>query len=420
MSVTRSRSASGVVELTAMGLRVDATFANAAILDYVQAGGLDPEPVGCVENLLVIGVLASRTGRDQVFADETRRAQEALRVMLTTEAEQYIRAAIQHAAGKNGDKGALIPEMERVVGDGVKAFEAVAQGLAGKLNGTGEASLPQVLEQRTRKAVGEVVETIVKNAFASGGPLATVLVNNVQAMKDLREDLLRLHELVLRTITAGEQIDPAQAGRDWQPATLEDIARLTHITGDTLEETGDVPGHGRAKNGDGVLHLAGNDRDSGPKVAIETRTGAQVVSLAELRKAKMNRHADAALLLTEQVSALPKDARPLGFRIYTDDAIVVLHYKREDSEAGVLIATAVQVARHMAQLRLGASEARIDDDVVRTVIGRLETTVGRLKPLRGSLTGIETEVTRIRGYVQDIEREARSALGELAGLTRAS
>lgn len=127
-----------------------------------------------------------------------------------------------------------------------------------------------------------------------------------------------------------------------------------------------------------------------------------------------------SLLLTEHVSALPKDARPLGFRIYTDDAVVVLHYKREDSGAGVLIATAVQVARHMAQLRLGASEARIDDDVIRTVIGRLETTVGRLKPLRGSLTGIETEVTRIRGYVQDIEREARSALGELAGLTRAS
>jgi hypothetical protein len=74
----------------------------------------------------------------------------------------------------------------------------------------------------------------------------------------------------------------------------------------------------------------------------------------------------------------------------------------------------------MAQLRIAASASKIDDDLVRAVIGRLETMVGRLKPLRGSLTGIEDEVGRIRGYVQDIEREARSALGELAGLARAS
>jgi hypothetical protein len=412
----KRRPDSGVVEVTAAGLRIDVVLKSETLVDFVRAGGLGSDPVRGLEDVCLIGVLASRTGSGHSIAAEVHRAESALRTMLMTEAEQHIRTAIKRAAGGNGDEGALIPEIEKTIAAAGKDFDAAAARLLVQLNGSSEKSLPQVLDRRVRHAVRDVVGGILESVFASDGALAANLRNNAQAVKDLREELMRLQELLIRTIAASEQVDPARAGRLWQPAVLEDIARLTHVSGDRLEETGDVPGHGRSKSGDGIVHVCTGSA-AAPKVAIECRTGRQIISLQGLRKAKINRHADAALLLTEHASALPKDAQPLGFRVYPEDSLVVLHYERESSSAGVLLATAVQVARLLAQLAAGASATRIEQDVVRCVVQRLEACLGRLKPLRGSVTGIETEAGRIRGYAQDIEREARSAVGELAGLT---
>jgi hypothetical protein len=405
-----------LVELTELGLRVDTIFTNEILMDHAESGGLGDEPIRSFEDLCVIGVLSTRSGNGYAFAGEVERIETAIRAMVTTEAEQHIRGAIIRAVGADGDEGALIPEIERAVAEATKKFDTASERLLGQLNGTSEKSLPQVLDQRVRHAVRDVVGGILEGVFSSEGALAANLRNNAQAVKDLREELMRLQELLIRTIAASEQTDPAKAGRDWQPAALEDIARLTHVTGDQLEETGDIPGHGRAKRGDGVVRLAGNGSASEPKVAIECRTGRQIVSLADLRKAKANRDADSALLLTEHASALPKDAQPLGFRVYPDDSVVVLHYDRKSDGAGVLLGTAIQVVRLLAQLAAGASATRVEQDVVRGVIRRIEACLGRLKPLRGSVTGIETETGRIRGYVQDIEREARCAVGELAGV----
>jgi len=58
-------------------------------------------------------------------------------------------------------------------------------------------------------------------------------------------------------------------------------------------------------------------------------------------------------------------------------------------------------------------------ETLRQSISRIEKGLGRLKPLRSSVTGIETEVSRIRGYTQDIEVELRGSFGELGGLAAA-
>lgn len=409
----------GIVEVTASGLRVDAILTSELLVDFARSGGLGDDPVQGFEDLCAIGVLASRTGSGHAVAAEVHRAEAALRTMLMSEAEQHIRTAIKRAAGADGDEGALIPEIEKTVAAAAKNFEAAATRLVVQLNGSSEKSLPQVLDRRVRNAVRDVVSNIVEGVFASEGALAVNLRNNAQAVKDLREELMHLQELVIRTVAASEQTDPAKAGRAWQPAALEDVAGLLHITGDSLDETGDVPGHGRAKSGDGLIHVSGNGTAARPKVAIECRTGKQVIGLPDLRKAKVNRHAEAALLLTEHAGALPKDAQALGFRVYPDDAVVVLHYVREREDAGVLLATAVQVVRLLAQLTAGATATRIEQDIIRLVIQRIEACLGKLKPLRACVTGVEAEAGRIRGHLQELEREARCAVGELAGLASA-
>jgi hypothetical protein len=120
--------------------------------------------------------------------------------------------------------------------------------------------------------------------------------------------------------------------------------------------------------------------------------------------------------LVEQRSALPKDAEELGFRAYADERVVVLHHDPANPERGVFLATALQVSRLLAQLAASTNSSELPREVLLASLARLEHSLGRLKPLRASATGIETEVGRIRGYAQDIERDLRGTLGELSGI----
>lgn len=124
-------------------------------------------------------------------------------------------------------------------------------------------------------------------------------------------------------------------------------------------------------------------------MAIECRTGKERLTINDLRKAKENRSAEAALLLAERSCALPKDAEELGSRLYWEERTVVPHHDPARPDSGILLATALQVVRMFA-------------------------------PLRASATGIETEVGRIRGYAPDIEGElahsARRAVGPCVGV----
>jgi hypothetical protein len=330
-----------------------------------------------------------------------------------------IRSAFKRALGEGGEEGAFLPEVERIVGDAAKSVETQALQLTRELKGSGEDALPQLIETRVRRAAKESVDAIIEAALASDGALGIHLQNHEKAVKDLREDLSGLHDLMLAAKVAVENIDPAAAGREWQPATIAQISRLSLVTGDHVEETGDQPAHGRSKKGDAVLNLADCKGGATLKVAIECRTGKERVTIADLGKAKENRAAQATLLLASQACALPKDAEELGFRAYWDERAVVLHHDPDRLDSGTLLATALQVAPMFAMLAASASEDEINHDILRQSITRIEKGLGRLKPLRASATGIETEVGRIRGYAQDIEGDLRGALGELGGLAAA-
>jgi hypothetical protein len=77
---------------------------------------------------------------------------------------------------------------------------------------------------------------------------------------------------------------------------------------------------------------------------------------------------------------------------------------------------AIQVARMFAQLNQTTTGEEVKHEIVRASLQRLEHCLGRLKPLRSSITGIESEATRIRGYTQEMEVDLRGAIGELSGL----
>jgi hypothetical protein len=406
----------GRVEVDPNGVYVEARFVHPDILSYAQNDGLGLDPLGTIQALIVAGIGSARSAGAYVVAEEARQAAESLRTVLVSESETLIRGALKRAVGEDSEEGGFLPEVERIVSEGAKSVETQARKLTTELTGAGEDALPQLIEKRVRRAARETVETILAAALASDGALGVHLANNIDGLKGLREDLSNLSNLFVQAKIAAEHIDPAAAGREWQPSVIVEIARLSLVTGDRVEETGDSPAHGRSKKGDAVLHLANGNGDPALKVAIECRTGKERLTINDLRKAKENRSAEAALLLAERACALPKDAEELGFRLYWEERAVVLHHDPTRPDSGILLATALQVARMFAQLAAAASAEEIDQDLLRQSLGRIERSLGRLKPLRASATGIETEVGRIRGYAQDIEGELRGALGELSGL----
>lgn len=407
---------SGHVEIDDHAVQIDATFVHPDIVGYAENGGLGLDPLGSVQALLVAGIAASRNAGAYALAEEAKQAAEGVRTVLVTETETLVRTALQKAIDGDGETDGFLPEVERIVSDAAKAVETQAGKLVIELKGGGENALPQLIEKRVRRTANAVVEQVMSAALAKNGALGIHLANHSERISELHEDLNRIVELLVQAKTAADNIDPAAAGREWQPSVIAEIARLSLVTGDRVEETGDAPGPGRDKKGDAVLHVVSGRAGCEPKVVVECRTGKTRITIADLAKARENRSAEAALLLVSDPSALPKDAEELGFRAYWEERAVVLHHDSGRGDSGILLATALQVARMFALLGLAASGEEIKHEVVRAGLVHVETCLARLKPLRSSATGIEKEVGHIRGYAQEMEIELRGAIGELYGL----
>jgi hypothetical protein len=281
-------------------------------------------------------------------------------MMLGTESEAILRDALRRFLGVDGgEDGGLLPEIERVTTEGAKAFVEEAEKLLFELKGAGDNALPQIIEKRVRHAANDAVERIMRAALADDGPLGIHLVNHSERIAELREDLGKVTELLVHANAAAENINPAAVGREWEPSVIGEISRLSLITGDRVEETGDKPGHGRSKKGDALLHIATPTAGSEPKVVVECRTGKTRITLTDLAAAKENRSAEAALLLVSDAAALPKDAEELGFRAYREERSVVLHHDPGRTDSGIFLATALQVARMFAQLGQETSGSEI-------------------------------------------------------------
>ena len=164
-------AATGHIEVDPDGVHVEATFVHPDIVSYAENGGLGSDPMGSLQSLLVAGIAASRNAGAYVLAEEAKQAAESLRTVLLSEAETHIRTALRRAAGEDGEEGAFLPEVERIVGTATEAIETQAKRLTSELKGAGENALPQLIERRVRNASRDVVNRILSDAMSSDGAL---------------------------------------------------------------------------------------------------------------------------------------------------------------------------------------------------------------------------------------------------------
>jgi len=402
-----------------------------AVVAFAKSGGLGDDPVEAAKRLFTIGVLSVATGSAQATISELYQVVahlDAMSAMPQAAAEQLGKTIGRELARVIGDDerpGALAAAIDAVIDQATASLAEALKPVRESLVGTGPRALPQVVEARVLTALNRGTRDAVERLFdADGGsPLMAHLANGEKAIGALRADLFaieaRLHDQVTalgeKLLVARAEIPaPVQAGRNWESDTLDDIARITSILGDTVESVGNSPGHGRSKAGDHVLHVYDDDFD-GIRVAVECRTGAsRPVTMSQLRRMVDNRDAHCGLLLTELPAALPRDAKAVGFRIYLAERVVVLHYDRGSAGAEQLLVAAVQVARMLARLAATSGETLVDREQIRAAIARIENALTHLRPLRAAVTGMEKEMEVVRKHATELDAEIRRALIDLA------
>lgn len=417
-------------------LRLELTIEDPDVLADVERGGLGSDPVAAAKAYYRVGLIVSSTSRLDATIGEARRMEAGLRKLAelpNTAAERLsdqIRQEIRRIVGAGEEPGLLEAAIDASLKRGSEDLAKTLKPVVDQLAGAGPDAMPQLLEARLRRAIDEASKELLGRVFATDGssPLMLHLEASSGSVKQLEGRLAELEqrlgeqsERILRElITQDAAIDPAAAGRDWESTVLEAISRLSAVTGDRLEITGDVPGHSRSKKGDGVLHVAPEGGLKGLRVVVECRTGIKRVTVPALISAIENREAHAAILLTESATGLPRDAETLGFRIYFDDRIVVVHYDPSDPSAASMLAAALQVARTMARSAGSAPDRVHDHQAISAAIAQIQTAIGQLKPMRACATGITGEVGRIRDHADRIQQQLQTALADLTVLTQAA
>jgi hypothetical protein len=400
------------------------------VVAFAKAGGLGEDPVAGAKRVFKMGVLAATTGS----ASELRHQLDALAAMPGQVAEglgEAVGKQLDRIVGDDERPGALEAALQAVVVDAAKSLGKAVQPIQESLLGSGPTALPQLLENRLHQALERGTRAALERLFDTNGssPLMTNLANGEKAIAALRNDMstieerMRTHFAALTekvVIQQAQKPAPVQAGASWEDGSLDDIARVTAILGDTVEAVGNSVGHGGSKAGDHVLHVCDEDVD-GIRVAVECRTGpTRKLTVPLLREMVANRDAQAGLLLTQTPEALPKDAQATGFRVYLAERIVVLHHDRCGAMAEQQLAIAVQVARLLAKLAATSRGSLTERDQIRTGIGRIESALNRLRPLRAAVTGIEKETGVVRKHAGELETEIRGALADIAALLDAA
>jgi hypothetical protein len=402
------------------------------VVAFAKSGGLGDNPVEAAKRIFTIGVLSVATGSAQATISELYRvvaqldAMSAMPQLVAEQLGKTVGRELSRVIGDDERPGALTAAMDAVIAQAADSLSQAIQPIREALLGPGPKALPQVLEGRLQNALNRGTRDALNRLFdvEAGSPLMTHLANGEKAIAALRSDMValetRLREQVSaladKVLIAHAQLPtaPIQAGRTWESDTLDDIARITSILGDTVESVGNSPGHGRSKAGDHVLQVYDEDFD-GIRVAVECRTGSsRPVTVSQLRRLVDNREAHSGLLLAQMSAALPRDAKAIGFRVYLAERVVVLHYDRGGAGAEQLLATAVQVARLLARLSATSGGTLVEREQIRDGIARIENALSHLRPLRAAVTGIEKEMEVVRKHATELDAEIRRVLIDLA------
>jgi hypothetical protein len=433
--VSKKQDAIESVHLSAdeKALMVSLVHLDSEVVAFAKAGGLGAEPADAVEaakRIFKIGILSVATGAAQATVSELHRvvaqidALSAMPEQVANRLGETVGKELDRMVGDDERPGALSAALEIVTSEAAKSLTKAVKPIQDALLGSGPTALPQVLEVRVLDALTRGTREALDRLFdvEGGSPLMTHLANGEKAIAALREENVAIEgrlraeivQLAEKVVTQqAQKPTPVEAGNTWESDSLDDIARVTAILGDTVEPVGNSAGHGRNKAGDHLLHVCDPDLE-GIRVAVECRTGAsRALTVAQLREMVENREAHAGLLLAPTPEALPRDARVAGFRVYLAERVVVLCYDRMDPAAEQLLVTAVQVVRLLARLAATSGGSLDECEQIRDGITRIETALGHLKPLRAAVTGIEKETGVVRKHASELETEIRRVIIDL-------
>jgi hypothetical protein len=417
-------------------LLISVVDSDAEVITFAKSGGLGEDAVNGIKRVMRLGAMSASIGSAQSTIGELRRvvdqvhALEAMPGQVAAQLSTTIGTELQRVVGDDERPGALAAALNTVTADASTRLALAVKPIHEALLGSGPEALPQLLESRLAETLTREARGILARLFDTdgGSPLMTHLMNGEKAIQALRTDTTgvesrlraQIAELAQQVaVQKAERPDPAAGGRGWEADTLDDLARVTSILGDTVEPVGTTTGHGGSQAGDHVLHVADEGAD-GVCVAIECRSGTtKRLTVPQLRQAVSNRDAHAGLLLAEHSAALPRDAEAAGFRVYYSERLVVIQHDRTDPAANERLGVAVQVVRLLARHNASSPGSLAERDQLRTAIAKIETALTHLRPLRAAVTGIEKETGSVNKHAAALEADIRRAVTDMAALLAA-
>jgi hypothetical protein len=236
----------------------------------------------------------------------------------------------------------------------------------------------------------------------------------LERMADLEKQLQGLREEKEKLEAVAEEAERgAGKGRTYEELVAAAVDAIAGAQGDCAEAVGDQPG-ATGKTGDVVVELDAAQGPSRGRLVFEAkdRRLSRKGALDELDKAMQQRDADFAVLVVPTEEELP--ARTHELREYSGDKLIVAF----DPEGSPL---PLEVAYRLARSRviMAATESGgIDAAAVCGVVERALASLDETRKIKSQLTGAVSNIDKARGLVEGLEAQVRRQLGELEELVR--
>jgi hypothetical protein len=265
------------------------------------------------------------------------------------------------------------------------------------------ARLVRRVEDTQKKIAGEFTLDDSKSSLSRLKSEITTLLTHLRDRNDKFQTEVRAAVDSLKA--AREQREnTTHAGRDFEGALCDELARESARLGDAFDRTGDRPGSiPRSKVGDAVIHLGAETAAPGRRIVIEAKREQKyslVDARAEIADARKNRDADVGIFV------FARDTAPTGiepFSRHGDDLFVV--WDHADPATDVFVRAAVSVARALVVRRKIEGDARdMDLTPIRNAVDRLQAageSIGRITNWATTISARAGEINKESDRLRD-------------------
>lgn len=285
--------------------------------------------------------------------------------------------------------------------------------------GSVQSQLVRVIGDAAKAQQQELTRALVNDAGPFGvlkAELAAKLAGVVGRQELVLTQLTALRETIASTRAREDERALGTAkGADFEALVAAIIDHAFSPYGDTVENAGTALGATSSKVGDFVVHLNEDDvhrRDARIVIEAKCRKLSLKAALAELDGAKLNREADAAILVFSSTENAPTHGSL--FRAYSGNRIIVVIDADEPDPLALRVACAF--ARGCVLHQIDATSETTDVAQLREHVDRLTKILDEARGIIRGTNAAKKGIEQVESAYETLRTGAFSVLGDIVRL----